>query len=201
MPHPSMKRSARRPAWPMRLARERSRMDAEMGAALSAIAAGVAADWQAMRLSDLQFWQRDFAQLIIVALVAGAAARADGPCRDRSGGQDGITSCSPPSCARPSPSRLAWTRHIPVVLFGAGSAVCRAGRCRSVYVAGGGKRDLPGPAHRADDRRLRQHADVVQGRNAEHPQRSAAGVFHHRCRGRSASSSCGGRASTATSWR
>ena len=109
-------------------------MDAEMGAALSAITAGVAADWQAMRLSELQFWQRDFAQLIIVALVAGAAivliiraamirrpgrhylvlpaviqVRSVGrrPVRRSLGGGGSL-------------GETGWTRHIPVVLFGAG---------------------------------------------------------------------------------
>jgi von Willebrand factor type A domain len=109
-------------------------MDSEMGAALSAITGGVAADWQAMRLSELQFWQRDFAQLITIALVAGAvvvlivrAATIRRPGRHylvlpaltqvralgrrpvrRSLGEGG------------SFREGGWTRHIPVVLFGAG---------------------------------------------------------------------------------
>ena len=99
-----------------------------MGATLSAIAAGVAADWRAMRLFELQFWQRDFAQLIIVALVAGAAvvliiraAMIRRPGRHylvlpavmqvRSLGRRPV---------RRSLGEGGWTRHIPVVLFGAG---------------------------------------------------------------------------------
>ena len=99
-----------------------------MGATLSAIAAGVAADWRAMRLFELQFWQRDFAQLIIVALVAGAAvvliiraAMIRRPGRHylvlpavmqvRSLGRRPV---------RRSLGDGGWTRHIPIVLFGAG---------------------------------------------------------------------------------
>src|SRR5688500_10430250 len=99
-------------------------MDAEMGAALSAITAGVAADWQAMRLSELQFWQRDFAQLIIVALVAGAAVvlivRA---AMIRRPGRHYLVLpavIQVRSLGRRSLGEGGWTRHIPVVLFGAG---------------------------------------------------------------------------------
>ena len=99
-----------------------------MGAALSEITAAVAADWQAMRLSDLQFWQRDSAQLIIVALVAGAAVvliiRA---AMIRRPGRDYLVlpaviqarSLGGRHVGR-SLGEGGWTRHIPVVLFAAG---------------------------------------------------------------------------------
>ena len=90
-----------------------------MGEALSSITAGVIAEWQALRLSDLQFWQRDFAQLIIVALVASAVVvlmiRA---AMIRRPGRHHVV--LPAILRVASPSRLSWTRHIPVVLFGLG---------------------------------------------------------------------------------
>ena len=90
-----------------------------MGAALTAIAAGVAAEWQALRLSDLQFWQRDTAQVVMVALVASAAVvlmiRA---AMIRRPGRHQVV--LPAILRAASPARLAWTRHIPVVLFGLG---------------------------------------------------------------------------------
>ena len=88
-------------------------------AALNAIAAAVVAEWQAVRLSDLQFWQRDTAQVIMVALVAGAvivllirAAVARRPGRHYL--------VLPAILRATSAAPLAWVRHIPVVLFGAG---------------------------------------------------------------------------------
>ena len=99
-----------------------------MGEALSSITAGVIAEWQAMRLSDLQFWQRDFAQLMVLALVASAVvvlmvrtAMIRRPGRHflvlpavipvRSLGRRPV---------RRSLGEGGWTRHIPVVLFGVG---------------------------------------------------------------------------------
>ncbi|HEX6214060.1 MAG TPA: hypothetical protein VFZ38_04540, partial [Vicinamibacterales bacterium] len=89
-----------------------------MGEALSSITASVSADWQALRLSDLQFWQRDFAQLMILALVASAVVvlmvRA---AMIRRPGRHHVVL---PAILRAAPARLSWTRHIPVVLFGVG---------------------------------------------------------------------------------
>ena len=88
-------------------------------APLSAITAGVAAEWQALRLSELQFWQRDTAQVAIVVLVASAAVvlmiRA---AMIRRPGRDQVV--LPAILRATSAERLAWTRHIPVVLFGLG---------------------------------------------------------------------------------
>ena len=90
-----------------------------VGAAVSAIAAGVAAEWQVLRLSDLQFWQRDTAQVVMVALVASAAVVL--MIRAAMIGRPGRHQVVLPAILRSTlPARLAWTRHIPVVLFGLG---------------------------------------------------------------------------------
>jgi len=96
-------------------------------ATLSAIAAGVAAEWQALRLSDLQFWQRDTAQVVIVALVAGAAvvlmiraAMIRRPGRHHVVLPAILPITEPGRRSLGEGGRLAWTRHIPVVLFGLG---------------------------------------------------------------------------------
>jgi hypothetical protein len=44
-----------------------------MGTALNAIAASIASEWRALDVAGLQFWQRDTAQLVLLALVALAA--------------------------------------------------------------------------------------------------------------------------------
>ena len=90
-----------------------------MGATLSAIAASVAADWRATRLSDVQFWQREAAQLIVVALVAGVTVVL--MIRAVMARRPGRHHLVLPAVLRAAPAaRLAWTRHLPVVLFGAG---------------------------------------------------------------------------------
>ena len=87
----------------------------------------------------------------------------------------------------------ALLRSMAVVIAWRGCVTCRsccscglpvrgARARRSVFVAGRRGRDLSGPPHQPDDRRLRQHADLVQGRDPEHAQRSAAGVLHDRGR-------------------
>jgi hypothetical protein len=89
-----------------------------MGEALSSITASVGADWQALRLSDLQFWQRDFAQLVILALVASAVVVL--MIRAATIRRPGRHHVVLPAILRAAPARLSWTRHIPVVLFGVG---------------------------------------------------------------------------------
>ena len=90
-----------------------------MAAALTAIAAGVAAEWEALRVSELQFWQRDLAQVVMVALVAIAVLiltiRA---AMTRHPGRHHVV--LPAILRVTSPARLAWMRHLPVVLFGLG---------------------------------------------------------------------------------
>jgi len=90
-----------------------------MSATLSAICAGIAAEWRGLDAANLQFWRRDIAQLALVALVSlsllmliarVAMARRPGrrhvvlPAILRAWGQ----------------SRAAWLRHAPVVLFALG---------------------------------------------------------------------------------
>ena len=88
-------------------------------AALNAIAAAVVAEWRAVRLSDLQFWQRDTAQVVMVALVAGAVVAL--LIRAAVARRPGRHHVVLPAILRvTSPAPLAWMRHIPVVLFGAG---------------------------------------------------------------------------------
>jgi hypothetical protein len=90
-----------------------------MGAALISIVSTAAAEWRAVTGSELQFWQRDTAQLALIALVAAAVlvllVRA--AFVNRVGRHHVVL----PAILRVStPARLAWTRHLPVVLFGAG---------------------------------------------------------------------------------
>ncbi len=91
-----------------------------MGAALGAIAASVAAEWRALDLPGLQFWQRDTAQLVLIALVTLAAlallvraavTRHAWPARGRFFRRF--------SAARHT-ARWSWVRHAPVVLLVAG---------------------------------------------------------------------------------
>ena len=108
-------------------------------------------------------WRRDVAQLALIGLAAAAAlvllARA---AIARTPGRHHVVL---PAILRGwPPSRLAWTRHIPVVLFVAGLpfAVLAVADPYSSLVAE--NVTYPGPPHQPDDRRVRQHADVVQGR-------------------------------------
>jgi hypothetical protein len=90
-----------------------------MGAALSAILASAVAEWRAIEIAQLQFWQRDAAQLIIVGLLTAAllvlVVRA---AVTRRPGRHHVV--LPAILKVSAPPRLAWTRHIPVMLFGAG---------------------------------------------------------------------------------
>ncbi len=90
-----------------------------MGATLNAIAGAVLSEWRALELSSLQFWQREAAQLVLIALVSIAAvvllARALVP---RSPGRREVIL---PAILRGSSSAsLAWTRHLPTALFALG---------------------------------------------------------------------------------
>jgi hypothetical protein len=90
-----------------------------MAATLNAIVSAAGAEWRAVDLAQLQFWQRDAAQGILVALLAAAllalllrAAFARRPGRHHV--------VLPAILGVSAPARLAWTRHLPVVLFGLG---------------------------------------------------------------------------------
>jgi hypothetical protein len=90
-----------------------------MWARLNTLVAGLAAEWQVLDVSSLQYWRRDVTQLSVIGLAAIAvfvllmrAAIARRP-----GRQQLIV----PAVLRSWPrSRLAWTRHIPLMLFVAG---------------------------------------------------------------------------------
>lgn len=87
-----------------------------MGATLTALAAGLAAEWGLLDFNHLQYWRRDVAQLALIVLFAAAllvllvrAAIVRKP-----GSHHVIL---PAILGGWRQSRLAWTRHIPVVLF------------------------------------------------------------------------------------
>lgn len=90
-----------------------------MGAALDTIAATVAAEWRALDIPGLQFWQRDTAQLVLLALVSLAVLtlliRA---AMTRTPGRREVI--LPAILRGASRSRLSWVRHAPVALFAAG---------------------------------------------------------------------------------
>ena len=91
---------------------------------MSAIAAGVAAEWRALNVADLQFWQRDIAQVVLIALVAAAAVvlLARAAFQRRPGRHYLVVPALVPRTA-PGRRRLGeggWTRHLPVALFVAG---------------------------------------------------------------------------------
>jgi hypothetical protein len=90
-----------------------------MGTTLTAIVTGLSAEWQALDVANLQYWRRDVAQLALIGLVAAAVlvllVRA---ARSRTAGRHNVIV---PAILRGwTESRLAWTRHVPVVLFAAG---------------------------------------------------------------------------------
>ena len=90
-------------------------MDA-MGEALSGIAAAVLAEWRALDRGGLQFWQRDAAEIALVVLVTSALLvlllRST---LSRRPGRSSIV--LPALLGSKTRSRLAWTRHAPLVLF------------------------------------------------------------------------------------
>jgi hypothetical protein len=90
-----------------------------MAEVLSALAAAIAAEWNAVDAAELQYWRRDVAQLAMIGLVTSAVivllARA---AMTRTPGRHYLAI---PALLRRWPvSRLAWTRHLPVGLFVAG---------------------------------------------------------------------------------
>lgn len=90
-----------------------------MGEALSAIVASVAVEWRALDLPGLHFWQRDTAQLVLIALVTLAALTL--LVRAAMTRKPGRREVILPAILRGSSSaRLSWVRHAPVVLFVAG---------------------------------------------------------------------------------
>ena len=148
------------------------------GATLSAIASSIAAEWARFDVASLQY-----------LASRHRAARADRTGRDRRARAAGADGDRPHARARHHLVVPAMLRPMAVVApvvdapragraVRARPAVRGARGGRSLFVAGRGERDLSGPPHQPDDRRLRQHADVVQGRDPEHPQRSAAGLLH-----------------------
>jgi len=91
-----------------------------MGEGLTALAASLAGEWQAIDFATLQYWRRDVAQLALMGL-AGAALLvllARSAIQRRAGRHSVVL----PALLRgmASSSRLSWARHIPVLLFAAG---------------------------------------------------------------------------------
>ena len=159
------------------------------------LVAALAADWRAAA-GGLYFASRErpllaaaaLAGVALVVLRAAAVARA--PRRARGGDRAG----DPGGDARLAP-RLGASR------------AARAGRRRPAAGAAGAGRALHGagqpdrvvsrPAHRPDDRRLRQHADGVHARPRSTPAPPPSRPSSPPWRRRSASSSCAAPASTA----
>ncbi len=87
-----------------------------MVAALTAVAQSVAAEWAVFDFAGLQFWRRDTGRLALLA-VAGLAVVLL-LIRSAMARQPGRHHIVLPALLRSLPgSRLAWTRHLPVVLF------------------------------------------------------------------------------------
>ena len=86
---------------------------------MSAIAATAAAEWRALDFSTLQFWQRDLAQVVLIALVAAAAVvlLLRVALQRRPGRHQVVL---PAILRGRGGARLAWTRHLPMALFAAG---------------------------------------------------------------------------------
>ena len=90
-----------------------------MGETLSAIAASLAAEWLGLDVAALQFWRRDVAQVVLIALVASALLMLI--VRAVIARQPGRHHVILPAILRGwAASRLAWVRHAPLVLFAAG---------------------------------------------------------------------------------
>jgi hypothetical protein len=95
-----------------------------MVATLTAIAGAIAAEWRVFTLDGLQFWHRDTARLALVALVASAVILL--LVRSAIGRKPGRHSVVLPALLNVEAglqtrltrqTRLAWTRHLPLVLF------------------------------------------------------------------------------------
>ncbi|MEY4634666.1 MAG: hypothetical protein RJA55_464 [Acidobacteriota bacterium] len=84
-------------------------------AALTAVARAVAAEWAVFDFAGLQFWRRDTGRLALMAVVGIAVLLL--LIRAARGRQPGRGQVVLPALLRAWPeSRLAWTRHLPVVL-------------------------------------------------------------------------------------
>jgi hypothetical protein len=87
-------------------------------AALTAVAQSVAADWAVFELGTLQFWRRDTGRLAVLAMVGSAVVVL--LIRSAMSRRPGRHHIVLPALLRSAPgSRLAWTRHLPVVVFAA----------------------------------------------------------------------------------
>jgi len=87
-----------------------------MVATLKAMAGSLAAEWQVFGFDGLQFWHRDTARLALVALGASAVILL--LLRAALGRTPGRHYLAVPALLRLAPpSRLAWTRHLPLLLF------------------------------------------------------------------------------------
>jgi hypothetical protein len=88
-------------------------------AALTSIGSAIVTEWRLLDAANLQYWRRDTAQLALIGLAAVAVivllVRA---AITRTPGRNHIV--LPAILRGGSSSRLAWTRHIPTVLFVAG---------------------------------------------------------------------------------
>ena len=90
-----------------------------MGATLTALAASILSEWRAIEPGALQFWQRDTAQLALVAIVASAVLIL--LIRSAITHRPGRHDIALPAILRSMPaSPLAWLRHLPAVCFLAG---------------------------------------------------------------------------------
>src|SRR5262245_9267604 len=88
-------------------------------ATLNAIGASIAGEWSAIDVASLQYWRRDIAQLALIALVAIAALML--LARAAVAAKPGRHHIVVPAMLRQWPeTRLAWLRHLPLVLFVAG---------------------------------------------------------------------------------
>ncbi len=87
-----------------------------MVAALTAVAQSVAAEWAVFDFAGLQFWRRDTGRLALLAVVGLAVVLL--LIRSAVTRKPGRHHIVLPALLRSLPgSRLAWTRHLPVVLF------------------------------------------------------------------------------------
>jgi len=85
-------------------------------AALTAVAQSLAAEWAVFDFSGLQFWRRDTGRLALLAMVGLAVLLL--LIRSAMARTPGRHHIVVPALLRSLPgSRLAWTRHLPLVLF------------------------------------------------------------------------------------
>jgi hypothetical protein len=83
----------------------------------------VLAEWRLLDSSALQFWQRDFAQLVLIALVAAASVMlVIRLALQRRAGRHYLVvpAVMQAKAIAPGVGRGSWIRHVPVALFAAG---------------------------------------------------------------------------------